>query len=267
MKKSTKKVSKLKNKTQEIKKIKKDNKKIVLSKANKITKLKSKIKKKVVSPGRSKIESLKNVKKAENIKKAKRKKEVNSVKKGEKAKINVKLQGRIKKVAPKDKKSSAKLAAKSIEKGISNKYSSTEISFGPADVQPYLSEEDENYMNENQIEHFRGILLKWKEQLITEVNRTVHQMQDVASNYPDPVDRASQEEEFSLELRARDRERKLLKKIEDALTRINENDYGYCDDCGAEIGVRRLEARPTATQCIECKTIAEIKEKQVGEGN
>ena len=91
-------------------------------------------------------------------------------------------------------------------------------------------------------------------------------MQDEAANYPDPVDRASQEEEFNLELRTRDRERKLLKKIEETLARIKDNDYGYCDDCGAEIGIGRLEARPTATQCIECKTIAEIREKQIGDG-
>lgn len=139
--------------------------------------------------------------------------------------------------------------------------------FGPMDVAPYLSKNNEEYMNDDQLGHFRTVLLRWKEQLMAEVDRTMHHMQDEASNYPDPVDRASQEEEFSLELRARDRERKLLKKIEETLGRIKDHDYGYCDDCGAEIGIRRLEARPTATQCIECKTISEIREKQVGDGS
>jgi DnaK suppressor protein len=97
-----------------------------------------------------------------------------------------------------------------------------------------------------------------------EVDRTVHHMQDEAANFPDPADRASQEEEFSLELRARDRERKLIKKIDETLQLIEDNEYGWCDSCGVEIGIRRLEARPTATLCIDCKTLAEIKEKQIG---
>ena len=143
----------------------------------------------------------------------------------------------------------------------------TKPSFGPIDVKPYQPKKHEEYMGKKQLEHFRTILLQWKEELMTEVDRTMHHMQDESSNYPDPVDRASQEEEFNLELRARDRERKLLRKIEETLSRINDQDYGYCDDCGAEIGVRRLEARPTANQCIECKTISEIREKQIGDGN
>jgi DnaK suppressor protein len=97
-----------------------------------------------------------------------------------------------------------------------------------------------------------------------EVDRTVHHMQDEAANFADPSDRASQEEEFSLELRARDRERKLIKKIDETLQLIDSNDYGWCDSCGVEIGIRRLEARPTATLCIDCKTLAEIREKQIG---
>ena len=143
----------------------------------------------------------------------------------------------------------------------------TKPSFGPVDVKPYQSKKHEEYMGKKQLEHFRTVLLQWKEELMTEVDRTMHHMQDESANYPDPVDRASQEEEFNLELRARDRERKLLRKIEETLSRINDQDYGYCDDCGAEIGVRRLEARPTANQCIECKTISEIREKQIGDGN
>jgi DnaK suppressor protein len=97
-----------------------------------------------------------------------------------------------------------------------------------------------------------------------EVDRTVHHMQDEATNFPDPNDRATQESEFSLELRTRDRERKLIKKIDEALDRIEEHEYGYCEACGVEIGIRRLEARPTATLCIDCKTLDEIREKQRG---
>jgi DnaK suppressor protein len=137
----------------------------------------------------------------------------------------------------------------------------------PVVGKPYSSYVEEEYMNEQRIAHFKAILLEWKENLMESVDSTMHHMQDEAANYPDPVDRASQEEGFSLELRTRDRERKLLKKIDETLLRISEQDYGYCDDCGAEIGIRRLEARPTANQCIECKTIAEIREKQIGEIN
>ena len=129
---------------------------------------------------------------------------------------------------------------------------------------PYKEQKGEEYMNERQLEHFANILNSWKKELMEEVDRTVHHMQDEAANFPDPADRASQEEEFSLELRARDRERKLIKKIDQTLQRIEEDDYGFCDSCGVEIGIRRLEARPTATLCIDCKTLAEIKERQIG---
>lgn len=112
--------------------------------------------------------------------------------------------------------------------------------------------------------HFTNILQQWKRELMTEVDRTVSHMKDDAANFPDPADRASQEEEFSLELRTRDRERKLIKKIDQMLQRIEEGDYGFCDSCGVEIGIRRLEARPTAALCIDCKTLAEIKERQLG---
>jgi DnaK suppressor protein len=132
-----------------------------------------------------------------------------------------------------------------------------------ADVQPYNEKPDEEYMNDDQMNHFKLILKAWRNQLRQEVDRTVHHMQDEAANFPDPVDRAAQEEEFSLELRARDRERKLIKKIEKTLKRIEEDDFGFCDSCGIEIGIRRLEARPTADMCIDCKTMAEIKEKQL----
>lgn len=131
-------------------------------------------------------------------------------------------------------------------------------------IAPYVEKKGEEYMNAAQLTHFREILLKWKKELMEEVDRTVHHMKEDASNYADPSDRATQEEEFSLELRTRDRERKLIKKIDKTLDRIEDDDYGFCDSCGVEIGIRRLEARPTATECIDCKTLAEIKERQTG---
>ena len=129
-------------------------------------------------------------------------------------------------------------------------------------IKPYKAKKGEDYMSDPQLEHFREILLAWKRELMEEVDRTVNHMQDEAANFPDPNDRATQEEEFSLELRTRDRERKLIKKIDEALGRIENQEYGWCESCGVEIGIRRLEARPTATLCIDCKTIEEIKEKQ-----
>ena len=128
---------------------------------------------------------------------------------------------------------------------------------------PYKEKKGEEYMNERQTQHFIDILNGWKDDLMHEVDRTVDHMKDDAANFPDPADRATQEEEFSLELRTRDRERKLIKKIDEALELVNNGDYGYCDTCGVEIGLRRLEARPTATQCIDCKSLDEIKEKQI----
>lgn len=132
-----------------------------------------------------------------------------------------------------------------------------------AGVTPYVEKPGEEFMNSGQLDHFRKILEAWRNQLREEVDRTVTHMKDEISNLPDPVDRASLEEEFSLELRTRDRERKLIKKIEKTLQKIEDDDFGYCDSCGVEIGIRRLEARPTADLCIDCKTLAEIKEKQL----
>ena len=132
-----------------------------------------------------------------------------------------------------------------------------------AGVEPYQEQPNEEYMNEKQLEHFKKILEAWRTQLREEVDRTVTHMKDEAANFPDPVDRAAQEEEFSLELRTRDRERKLIKKIEKTLQLIEDDDFGFCNSCGIEIGIRRLEARPTADLCIECKTLAEIKERQM----
>ncbi|MBS3953227.1 MAG: RNA polymerase-binding protein DksA [Methylicorpusculum sp.] len=134
----------------------------------------------------------------------------------------------------------------------------------PFSFKPYEEVEGEEYMCEAQARHFETILKNWKSDLMKEVDRTVHHMQDDAANFPDPNDRATQESEFSLELRTRDRERKLIRKIEQALKDIERGDYGYCESCGIEIGIRRLEARPTATLCIDCKTLDEIREKQMG---
>lgn len=128
---------------------------------------------------------------------------------------------------------------------------------------PYKEKKGEEYMNADQVAHFRMILNGWKQQLMNKVDETVHHMQDEAANFPDPNDRASQESEFAMELRTRDRERKLIKKIDESISDLEE-DYGYCSHCGIEIGIRRLEARPTATQCIDCKTLNEIREKQYG---
>lgn len=133
----------------------------------------------------------------------------------------------------------------------------------PFSFEPYQEVEGEEYMNDAQLAHFEKILNNWKADLRAEVDRTVHHMQDDAANFPDPSDRATQESEFSLELRTRDRERKLIKKIDEALDSIGSGDYGYCESCGIEIGIRRLEARPTATLCIDCKTLDEIREKQM----
>lgn len=129
-------------------------------------------------------------------------------------------------------------------------------------IEPYQEKRGEDYMNEPQRDHFRAILLAWKKELMEEVDRTLHYLQDEAANFPDPNDRASQESDFTMELRTRDRERKLIKKIEESISAIGNDEYGYCESCGCEIGVRRLEARPTATLCIDCKTLDEIREKQ-----
>ncbi|HEY8386848.1 MAG TPA: RNA polymerase-binding protein DksA [Porticoccaceae bacterium] len=131
---------------------------------------------------------------------------------------------------------------------------------------PYQEKPGEEYMNESQRNHFKQLLLAWKQELMEEVDRTVSHMKDEAANFPDPADRATQEEEFSLELRTRDRERKLIKKIDSTLERIENDDYGFCDQCGIEIGIRRLEARPTANLCVDCKTLDEIKERQISGG-
>ena len=128
---------------------------------------------------------------------------------------------------------------------------------------PYAPAAGEEYMSEKQIAHFREILSSLKGELMEDIERTVHTMQDEATAFADPNDRASQESDIALELRNRDRERKLIKKIEKTLKKVEDEDFGYCESCGVEIGIRRLEARPTADLCIDCKTLAEIREKQM----
>ncbi len=130
-------------------------------------------------------------------------------------------------------------------------------------VEPYQSKRNEEYMNAPQLDHFRAILENWRAQLVDDINRTIHSMQDETINHPDPNDRATQETDMSLELRSRDRERKLIRKIDETFLLIESGDYGYCENCGVEIGIQRLEARPTATLCIDCKTLDEIREKQM----
>jgi len=136
---------------------------------------------------------------------------------------------------------------------------------GPRNVKPYVAKRGELYMSKEQLSHFQQILLNWKRDLMEEVDRTVSHMKDEAANFPDPNDRATQEEEFSLELRTRDRERKLIRKIEEALKRIEDGTYGYCLETGEEIGIKRLEARPVATLSIEAQERRERRERQYGD--
>ncbi|AMN46847.1 molecular chaperone DnaK [Steroidobacter denitrificans] len=136
---------------------------------------------------------------------------------------------------------------------------------GPRNVKPYIPQRDEQYMSKEQLDHFRQILDTWKRDLMQEVDRTVLHMKDEAANFPDPNDRATQESEFSLELRTRDRERKLIRKIEEAIKRIDDGSYGYCNETGEEIGIKRLEARPVATLSVEAQERRERREKQYGD--
>lgn len=153
----------------------------------------------------------------------------------------------------------AKSAPKRTRKPKAKPASDTASLFGYA---PYQEKKNEEYMSDAQLAHFTNILQAWKAELMHEVDRTLSSMQDESIALPDVNDRATQEEEFAIELRTRDRERKLIRKIEQSLQAITDGDYGFCQTCGIEIGLRRLEARPTATLCIDCKTLAEIKEKQ-----
>ncbi len=148
-----------------------------------------------------------------------------------------------------------KISKKTPVKAVSN------ASFG---VQPYLLQESEEYMSEAQKAHFKELLRAWRSTLATKIDTAVLHLKDEPKHFADLNDRATQEEEFNLELRARDREAGLVGKIDEALKRLNDGDYGYCEECGVEIGLRRLEARLTATLCIDCKTLAEMRERQAG---
>ncbi len=162
-----------------------------------------------------------------------------------------------KKTASRKKKPAAK------KKAATRRSASRDALSGPIHgVAPYKPRRGEEYMSDKQLEHFRTILKAWKRELMYEVDRTVHHMQDEAANFPDPNDRATQESEFGLELRTRDRERKLLRKIDSALARIDDGSYGYCDETGEEIGLKRLEARPVATLSLEAQERRELAERQ-----
>ena len=151
------------------------------------------------------------------------------------------------------------------EDGETDAGSSASLLAGPRNVKPYIARRGEAYMNKEQLDHFAHILQNWKRDLMVEVDRTVLHMKDEAANFPDPNDRATQEEEFSLELRTRDRERKLIRKIDEALKRIEDGSYGYCLETGEEIGIKRLEARPVATLSVEAQERRERREKQYGD--
>ena len=182
------------------------------------------------------------------IKKSAEKKPVKPLKKAAVAKKPVKKAAAAKK-AP--KKAAVKVSS-----------SPTDFSAFLKNFQPYRSKKSEKYMNKNQQKHFLGMLTAWKEALIEEQEKTEQLIQQDQSNFPDSLDRAAKEEEFMLELRKRERERKLIGKIDLSLKDLADDLYGYCESCGVEIGIKRLEARPTATKCIDCKTVDEIKEKQ-----
>ncbi len=151
------------------------------------------------------------------------------------------------------------------EEELENESAAASLLAGPRNVKPYIARRGEQYMNKEQLDHFARILQSWKRDLMVEVDRTVLHMKDEAANFPDPNDRATQEEEFSLELRTRDRERKLIRKIDEALKRIEDGTYGYCLETGEEIGIKRLEARPVATLSVEAQERRERREKQYGD--
>lgn len=169
------------------------------------------------------------------------------------------------KAAPAPARTSAVSATATSSDDDAEGYEPGSLLAGPRNVTPYIAKRGELYMSKEQLEHFRNILQTWKKDLMEEVDRTVSHMKDEAANFPDPNDRATQEEEFSLELRTRDRERKLIRKIDEALKRTEDGSYGYCLETGEEIGVKRLEARPVATLTIEAQERRERRERQYGD--
>jgi len=154
-------------------------------------------------------------------------------------------------------------AKKTPTKKVAAEKTPQKIANNKSKIAPYKSKKNEKYMSAAMKRHFVAVLLLWKEHLLDEMQKTFDHLRTKGETYADPVDRASQEEEFAFELRTRDRERKLISKIAVSLEKIKQDDYGWCDACGDEIGIKRLEARPTATHCIDCKTLDEIKEKQL----
>ena len=222
-------------------------------------------KKAVKSTAKKKTAPKKKAVKKAAVKKTATPKKPTSKKKAAVKKAAPKKKAAVKKAAPKKKATAKKAAPKNVRatKTARKKTSSSQIGPVPG-IDNYQETKGEEYMNDQQLEHFRNILMAWKLGLMEEVDRTVHHMQDDAANFPDPNDRATQESEFSMELRARDRERKLIKKIDESIRNLESDEFGYCEACGVEIGVKRLEARPTATLCIDCKILDEIREKQMG---
>ena len=247
-------------------------KKAVTKKAVKKASSKKKVAKKAVKKTSSKKKA---VKKISTKKTASKKKTVSATKPASKKKAVAKPV--VKSVTTKKVSTKKKAVKKPKEKRVINKPTPPKrirvserkrnVQFSDAEdaihgIAPYKSTAGEHYMNDDQLDHFEGILLAWKDKLMQEVDRTMHHMQDEASNFPDPTDRATQESEFGLELRTRDRERKLIKKIDSTLKRIEQGDYGYCEETGEEIGLRRLEARPVATLSVEAQERRELAERQ-----
>jgi len=235
-------------------------KKIAKKKASKKKVSKKKVAKKKVA--RKKAASKKAAKKKASKKKVSKKKV--SKKKVAKKKAS-KKKASAKKVASKKvaKKKSSKKRPATRKKAARPRRSRSDVLTAPIHgISPYQPKRGEEYMSDEQLEHFREILNAWKRELMYEVDRTVHHMQDEAANFPDPNDRATQESEFGLELRTRDRERKLLRKIDSALARIDDGSYGFCEETGEEIGLKRLEARPVATLCLEAQERRELAERQ-----
>jgi len=276
------------------KKVTASRKKVAAKKASKRKVAKKKVAKKAVArkkPGKKKAAKKKAAKKpagkkvARKTSKKKLSKKKASRKKASKKKISKKKAGKKKSVTKKragkkkvsKKKASTRKVSKkkaSRKKAVASKRATRrpplrksrpigDMLSGPIHgIEPYKPSRGEEYMSDDQLAHFENILSSWKRELMFEVDRTVHHMQDEAANFPDPNDRATQESEFGLELRTRDRERKLLRKIESALIRIEDGSYGFCDETGEEIGLKRLEARPVATLCLEAQERRELAERQ-----
>ena len=240
-------------------------KKVAKKKASKKKVSKKKVSKKKVTkkkPSKKKVAKKKVTKKKVAKKKATKKKvarkTVSTKKRASRKKAPSKKRPAIKKKVPASKPERRKLPArKTAARG------RKDVLSGPIHgIAPYKPKRGEDYMSDAQLEHFRKILTAWKRELMFEVDRTVHHMQDEAANFPDPNDRATQESEFGLELRTRDRERKLLRKIDSAIARIDDGSYGFCEETGEEIGLKRLEARPVATLCLEAQERRELAERQ-----